>query len=101
MAEHLKIAEALDLDTYLCDPASPWQRGRNENTNGLLRQYFPKVTDGYGPTTRPMLAQSATTASADRRLETPNRSHPGTTVEPNPSLRRPRETAPSVESQVR
>ena len=51
MAEHLKIAEALDLDIYFCDPASPWQRGSNENTNGLLRQYFPKGTDlsGYHP----------------------------------------------------
>jgi IS30 family transposase len=51
MAEHLNIADALDLDIYFCDPASPWQRGSNENTNGLLRQYFPKSTDlsGYHP----------------------------------------------------
>ena len=51
MAEHLKIADALDLDIYFCDPASPWQRGSNENTNGLLRQYFPKGThlSGYHP----------------------------------------------------
>jgi IS30 family transposase len=41
MANHLQIAAATDLDIYFCDPHSPWQRGSNENTNGLLRQYFP------------------------------------------------------------
>ena len=51
MTNHAQIAAATDLDIYFCDPRSPWQRGTNENTNGLLRQYFAKGSDlsVYGP----------------------------------------------------
>ena len=51
MRSHARIAVDADVDIYFCDPHSPWQRGSNENTNGLLRQYFPKGTSlaGHSP----------------------------------------------------
>jgi IS30 family transposase len=45
MAQHVQFSVDTGVDVCFCDPRSPWQQGTNENTNGLLRQYFPKGTD--------------------------------------------------------
>jgi IS30 family transposase len=56
MSQHLQLSTTIGLDVYFCAPASPWQRGSNENANGLMRDYFPKSTDLRGYTAADLAA---------------------------------------------
>jgi IS30 family transposase len=67
MAQHAQLRIETGLPIYFCDPQSPWQRGTNENTNGLLRQYFPKGTDLARHSAADLAAVAATLNSRPRK----------------------------------
>ncbi|GAV37052.1 hypothetical protein ROTAS13_04745 [Roseomonas sp. TAS13] len=67
MAQHVQLRIATSLQVYFCDLHSPWQRGTNENTNGLLRQYFPKGTDLSAHSTDEFAAVAATLNGRPRK----------------------------------
>ena len=67
MAQHARLRVEIGLPIYFCDPHSPWQRGSNENTNGLLRQYFPKGTDLATHSTNDLDAVAAALNSRPRK----------------------------------
>ena len=90
MSNHIEIAAATELDIYFCDPHSPWQLGSNENTNGPLRQYFPKGTDlsGYHPDCLDFVAAQLNSRPQETiELENTRRSTRPTTLRPRQSTR--------------
>ncbi len=67
MAQYAQLRTDTGVDVYFCDPRSPWQRGTNENTNGLLRQYFPKGTDLSAHSADDLAAVAATLNARPRK----------------------------------
>ena len=68
MAQHARLKIDAGIQVYFCDPQSPWQRGTNENTNGLLRQYFPKGTDLRAHSAEEIAAVAAALNSRPRKM---------------------------------
>ena len=67
LAQHARLKIDAGVQVYFCDPHSPWQRGTNENTNGLLRQYFPKGTDLSARSAEEIAAVAATLNARPRK----------------------------------
>jgi hypothetical protein len=100
MAEHAQLRIDAGIDIYFCDPQSPWQRDTNENTNGLLRQYFPRGTDlcRHGPDELAAVARRSTPGHARRSPGAPPPKPSTTTCLPAP---RPDRQRPSPKRALR